>query len=55
MRNIFMEKSCRKCVPKASPRSLFDFGKQPKNSYCMQETLFKKVILKHDYQKPLKK
>ena len=23
----FVEKSCRKCAPKASPRSLFNFGK----------------------------
>ena len=27
IRNIFMEKSCRKYVPKASPRPLFYFGK----------------------------
>ena len=26
----FMEKSCRKCVPKAIPRRLFNFGKEPK-------------------------
>ena len=25
IRNIFMEKSCRKCAPKASPRPLFLF------------------------------
>ena len=25
--NIFMEKSCRNCAPKASPRSLLNFGK----------------------------
>ena len=25
-RSIFMEKSCRKCALKASPRSLFNFG-----------------------------
>ena len=30
IRNIFMEKSCRKYVPKASPRPLFYFGKLPK-------------------------
>ena len=23
----FLEKSCRKCAPEASPRPLFDFGK----------------------------
>ena len=30
MKNIFMEKSCRKYAPKASPRPLSNFGKQPK-------------------------
>ena len=25
-----MKKSCRKCAPKASPRPLFYYGKQPK-------------------------
>ena len=25
-----MEKSCRECAPKASPRPLFNFGKQQK-------------------------
>ena len=25
--SIFLEKSCRKCVPKASSRALFNFGK----------------------------
>ena len=25
-----MEKSCKKCAPKANPRPLFYFGKQPK-------------------------
>ena len=43
MTNIFMEKSCRKCAPKASP------------SHCMQEILLKEDILKGDYQKPFKK
>ena len=27
IKNIFMEKSCRKCAPKASPRPLYNFGK----------------------------
>ena len=27
-----MEKSCRKCKPKASPRPLFDFGEKPKTA-----------------------
>ena len=50
-----MEKSCKKCVPKASFRSLFYFGKITKNSHCMQEILLKYDILKVDYQKPFKK
>ena len=29
---VFMEKSCRKCAPKASPRLLFYFGKQLKKA-----------------------
>ena len=45
-----MEKSCRKCTPKASPRPHFNF----QNSHCMQEILLKD-ILKKDYQKSLKK
>ena len=32
MRNIFMEKSYRKCAPKASPGPLFYYGKQPKTA-----------------------
>ena len=32
MRNIFIEKSCRKCAPKAGPRPLFERkGKNYKN------------------------
>ena len=27
IKNIFMEKSCRKCIAKASPRPLYNFGK----------------------------
>ena len=36
-----MEKSCRKCTPKASPRLLFNVGKIPKTHICMWEA-FKK-------------
>ena len=32
VRNIFRERSCRKCAPKASPRPFLNFGKQPKQS-----------------------
>ena len=35
-----MEKSCRKCAPKASPKPLFNLAKHPK-SHCMQEILLK--------------
>ena len=30
IRNVFIEKSCRECAPKTSPRLLFYFGKQLK-------------------------
>ena len=39
VRKIFMDKSCKKCAPKASPRPLFNFGNHI--SHCMQEILLK--------------
>ena len=48
-----MKKSYRKCAPKASPRLLFYFGKQPKTAIPCKK-FFLKYILKGDYQKPLK-
>ena len=36
-----MEKSCRKCTHKVSPRPLFIFGKKTLDSHCMQEILLK--------------
>ena len=39
-----MEKPCRKCGPKASPRPLFYFGKQPKTAIAC-----KKIILRIRY------
>ena len=37
-----MEKSCRKCAPKARPRPLFYFGKQPKTAIKkLQEIILK--------------
>ena len=27
IKNVFIEKSCRKCAAKASPRPLYNFGK----------------------------
>ena len=41
IRNIFMEKSCRKYMPKASPRTLFILVNNPKIGHCMQEILSK--------------
>ena len=49
-----IEKSCRKCAPKASFRSLFDFAKQPKTAIAHKK-LFKTGILKEGYQKALRK
>ena len=46
-----MEKLCRKCVPNASPRSLFYFGKQPKEAVACNKFFLKQDILKGDYQK----
>ena len=48
LKNIFMEKSCRKCASKASPRPLFNFAKWPK-------TLWARNSLKKILPKSLKK
>ena len=32
-----MEKPCRKCALKASPRPLFDFDKQPKTAIACKK------------------
>ena len=50
-----MERSCRKCTPKASPRPLFNLGKYPKTATACKKFFLKKDILKEDYQKALKK
>ena len=50
-----MEKSCRKYAPKASPRSLFNFGKITQNSHCMQELLLKIRYFERGLSKGLKK
>ena len=55
IRSICMQKPCRKCAPKASPRPLFNFGKQPKTVIECKEFFYKSDILKEDYQKALKK
>ena len=48
-----MEKSCRKCAPKTSPRLIFYFDKQPKTAIPHKKFFWKVDILKEDYQKPL--
>ena len=50
-----MEKPCRKFSPKASPRPLFYFGKQPKAAITCKKSIWKQDILKGDYQKYFKK
>ena len=49
-----MEKSCRKCVTKASPKPLFYFG-IAQNNHCMQEILLKIRYYGRGYQKALRK
>ena len=51
IKNIFVEKSCKKCAAKVSPRPLYNFSKYiTQNRDWMQE-----ILLKENYQKPLKK
>ena len=38
-----MQMSCRKSEQKASPRSLFNFGKQPKIAFAYKEFFKKKI------------
>ena len=49
-----MEKPCRKCAPKACPRHLSKFGKQPRTAIACKKLFLRYDILKEDYQKPLK-
>ena len=37
----FMEKSCRKCAPKASPRPLFNFAKYSKTTITFKKSFSK--------------
>ena len=37
IKNIFMEKSYKKYVPKASPSPLFNFGKSPKTAIAYRK------------------
>ena len=39
--NIFIEKSCRKYAAKASPRPVYNFGKQPKTAIACKKLLRK--------------
>ena len=39
-----MEKLCRKCAPKATPRPFFNFGKKLKTAIAYDEKLFKNKI-----------
>ena len=50
-----MEKSCRKCVPKASPRSLFNFAKQTKTTIVCKEFFLKIRCFERGLSKNLKK
>ena len=48
MGNIFTEKSCGKYAPKASPRPLVNFGKNPKQPLHSRIFFEKQDILKED-------
>ena len=50
-----MEKSCRKCAPKVSPRPLFNFGKRNRTAITCRKVFLKKDVLKVDYQKTSRK
>ena len=50
-----MEKWCRKCAPKGSPRPFFYFYKQPKTAIACKKFFYQLRFLKEYYQKPLKK
>ena len=49
-----MEKACRKCAPKASPRPFLNFAIYAKATIACKKFL-QIDILKEDYQKALKK
>ena len=48
-----MEKPCRKYASKASPRTLFYFGKQPKKN-CIQEVILRIRYFKRGLSKTLR-
>ena len=41
IKNIFIEKSCRKCAAKASPRPRYNFGKNPKTAIACKKLFLK--------------
>ena len=44
IRNIFLEKSWRKCAPKAHSKPLFNFGKTPKKPLHGRNSFKNKII-----------
>ena len=48
-----MEKSCRKCVTKASPRPLFNFGNNPKQPLHARNLFKNKIFWKRIIKKPV--
>ena len=49
-----MEKVCKSCPPKASPRPIFNFGKEDKTANAYKKLFWKFDILKEDYRKIFK-
>ena len=50
LRNISMEKVCRKCESKVNPRPLFNYGRKPKTTNCKKlfwNNIFGKRIIKN--------
>ena len=55
-KNILIENSCRKCAAKASPRHLYNFGKQSKTAIVyMQKIILKARCFERGLSKSLKK
>ena len=50
-----MEKSCRKCAPKASPRPLFILVNNPNQPLHARNSFKNEIFLKGDYKKSIKK
>ena len=50
-----MEKSCRKCARKVSPRPLFNFGKKKQDCNYMHKSLLKKRCFERGLSKNLYK